>query len=554
MDSVTDREIESIVLMSSSQIGKTEIINNILGYYISTDPCPILVMQPTLEMARTWSKDRLNPMLRSSDSLKNKVKEPRSKDSENTVLHKKFDGGFIAIVGANSASGLASRPVRLLLADEIDRYPPTAGSEGDPISLALARTKTFWNRKIIMVSTPTIDGLSRIQTAWESSDKRYYYVPCPHCEEKQQLEWEHLHWEKDNPESAHYICVYCGCLIDEKEKLTMLSNGEWRAEKETDKTAGFRINELYSVWSSWPQMAADFLEAKKHPEILKTFVNTSLGDVWRDQGKEIESEGLMSRCEGYDESIIPDEVLVITGGVDVQEDRLELQVVGFGLESHSYVLEYAIFWGETSGIKVWNELDEYLKRRYDRETLSSLPIACVAIDSGYQTQNVYNFVKNKVGRRIFAIKGMSQAGKPIAGRPTKSGRQRIQLFPAGVDTAKEILFQKLGVEEKEMPGYCHFPNNLDQEYFLQLTAERRAIKYVKGRKTIQWVTTRKRNEALDTFIYSLVSLNILNPNIEKISQSQNKQPLKKIEKQSYQNNVIRKPPKKPRDSFVNSWR
>ena len=244
MDVVLDRDIETIVLMSSSQIGKTEILNNILGYYISQDPCPVLVMQPTLEMARTWSKDRLNPMLKSSKVLKGKVKEPRAKDSENTVLHKKFDGGFIAVVGANSASGLASRPVRILLADEIDRFPLSAGAEGDPVSLALKRTTTFWNRKIVMASTPTIDGLSRIQTAWNQSDQRHYWVPCPECNEMQVLEWANVKWEEDKPETAKYVCVHCGSLLEEKHKITMIRNGEWRAEGETKKPAGLHINEL----------------------------------------------------------------------------------------------------------------------------------------------------------------------------------------------------------------------------------------------------------------------------------------------------------------------
>ena len=554
MDVVLDRDIETIVLMSSSQIGKTEILNNILGYYISQDPCPVLVMQPTLEMARTWSKDRLNPMLKSSKVLKGKVKEPRAKDSENTVLHKKFDGGFIAVVGANSASGLASRPVRILLADEIDRFPLSAGAEGDPVSLALKRTTTFWNRKIVMASTPTIDGLSRIQTAWNQSDQRHYWVPCPECNEMQVLEWANVKWEEDKPETAKYVCVHCGSLLEEKHKITMIRNGEWRAEGETKKTAGFHINELYSPWSTWATMAVNFLEAKRHPEILKTYVNTSLGQCWTDEGEEIESEGLMARRENYDESCVPDDVLVITGGADIQDDRIELQVIGWGLESQSYVLDYQIFWGETSQNQVWQDLDDYLKRRYSRDTLPSLPIACVAIDSGYQTSSVYNYVKVRRGRRIFAIKGQSQSSKPIAGRPTVAGRQRIQLFPAGVDSAKEVIFQWLQVEAKG-PGYIHFPNTCDEEYFKQLTAEKRVIKYIKGNKTIVWVKQYKRNESLDCFVYALVALNILQPNLELIA-SNTSQGLKdqSIERTNPNPAPSIRRPKKPRKSFANNWK
>jgi len=553
MDVLSNRNIETVTFMKSAQVGATEILNNVLGYYISQDPCPILVMQPTLEMARTWSKDRLAPMLKNSPVLKDKVKEPRSKDSANTILNKSFDGGFVAIVGANSASGLASRPVRVLLADEVDRYPLTAGAEGDPVSLGMKRTQTFFNRKIILASTPTIDGLSRIQASWNSSDQRYYYVPCPECNEYQVLEWSQLHWEENKPETAHYVCKHCGCLLEEKHKLAMIRNGEWRAERETRTHAGFHISELYSSWSTWQQMATNFLQAKKHPEMLKTFINTSLGDVWRDQGEEIEAEGLMARRENYDESCIPDDVLVITGGCDVQSDRVELQIVGWGLDSQSYILDYQIFWGETSQATVWKDLDDYLTRRYQRETLPSLPIACCCIDSGYQTQSIYNFVRNKAGRRIFAIKGSSIAGKPIASRPVQSGRQRVQLFTIGVDTAKENLFQWLQVEEPS-PGYIHFPSTVDEEYFKQLTAEKRAIKFVKGQKTVVWKATRDRNEALDTYVYSLAGLHILQPDLERMA-ARNEEPKEETIKRTNENpNTSIKRPKRPKRSFVNDWK
>lgn len=552
MDSVNDNKIETIVFIKSAQVGATEIMNNILGYYIANEPCPVLVMQPSLEMARAWSKDRLAPMLRSSDQLKYKVKEPRSKDSENTVLHKKYDGGFVAITGANSASSLASRPIRILFADEVDRYP-SALMEGDPISLGIKRTQTYFNRKIIMASTPTIDGLSRIQQAWEQSDMRRYHVPCPDCNEFQILEWANVQWDEGKPETACYLCKHCGSLIEEKHKLKMVREGKWIAERETKKTAGFHINELYSSWSTWEGMVTSFLESKSHPEILKTWVNTSLGEVFTDAGEEIASDSLLTHREAYDQSVIPDDVLVITGGIDCQQDRLELQVVGWGLESNSYVLDYQIFYGETAHPNVWKELDEYLKRRYSRSNLPSLPIACVAIDSGYQTNTVYNFVKSRAGRRVFACKGQSQNGKPICGRPTTAGRQRIQLFPAGVDTAKENIFQWLQVDQPG-PGYVHFPNSVDEEYFLQLTAEKRAIKFVRGKKTIVWVPQRKRNEALDTFVYALVALNILQPNFEVIEASQDN--TKGNEKQSVQGQQVKanRPLIRPKKSFVNSWK
>jgi len=549
MDVIADRSIEVVVFSKSSQVGATEIINNIIGYYIAQNPSPILVLQPTLEMARTWSKDRLAPMLKSSPALAGKVKEPRSKDSENTVLSKKFPGGNLSVVGANSAASLASRPVRILLCDEVDRYPDSAATEGDPIQLAIKRTQTFWNRKILMASTPTIDGVSRIQAAWETSDKRYYYLPCPHCDEKQRLEWKYIHWDSDKPETAYYACQHCGGVIEEKHKIKMLEQGEWRASEETNRVAGFHISELYSPWSTWESMVETFLEVKKHPEQLKTFVNTALGEVWLgDQAEKIESHELLSRRENYDASLIPDDVLVITAGCDVQKDRIEVQVIGYALESQTYVIEYATLWGETAYKDVWDSLDDFLKNQYKKENGSVLKIACTCIDSGYQTQSVYDFCLGKIGRRIFAVKGVSTAGNLIAGRATRVGKQRVPLVPVGTDTAKEVIFSWLQVEE-ESPGYIHFPSDVDEEYFEQLTSEKRMITFSKGHKKIVFKKIRDRNESLDTFVYSLAAFHVLQPNLERIANMK----VKKTEKKPTEKTPgIRR--QNPRKSFVNAWK
>jgi phage terminase large subunit GpA-like protein len=527
----------------------TEIINNIIGYYIAQNPSPILVLQPTLEMARTWSKDRLAPMLKASPALAGKVKEPRSKDSENTVLSKKFPGGNLSVVGANSAASLASRPVRILLCDEVDRYPDSAATEGDPIQLAIKRTQTFWNRKILMASTPTIDGVSRIQAAWETSDKRYYYLPCPHCDEKQRLEWKYIHWDSDKPETAYYACQHCGGVIEEKHKIKMLEQGEWRASEETNRVAGFHISELYSPWSTWESMVETFLQVKKHPEQLKTFVNTALGEVWLgDQAEKIESHELLSRRENYDASLIPDDVLVITAGCDVQKDRIEVQVIGYALESQTYVIEYATLWGETAYKDVWDSLDDFLKNQYKKENGSVLKIACTCIDSGYQTQSVYDFCLGKIGRRIFAVKGVSTAGNLIAGRATRVGKQRVPLVPVGTDTAKEVIFSWLQVEE-ESPGYIHFPSDVDEEYFEQLTSEKRMITFSKGHKKIVFKKIRDRNESLDTFVYSLAAFHVLQPNLERIANMKVKKTKKKPTEKTP---GIRR--QNPRKSFVNAWK
>lgn len=517
MDAFNDPDIQRIAFIKSAQVGATEILLNVIGYYIDQDPAPMLIMQPTLQMAQAFSKDRLATMIRDSEKIRDCVKDPRSRDSGNTVLSKKFAGGNLNIVGSNSASGLASRPIRIVLADEVDRYESSAGAEGDPISLATKRTTTFWNKKIYMCSTPTIKGLSRIETAFEESDKRYYHVPCPECNVKQVLKWKNVVWDENKPETANYACNECGSIIDESKKQWMLKHGEWIASEPKSDTAGFHISELYSVWSTWADMAKSFLEAKKQPEMLKTWINTALGESWEEQGETIEHEELLERRLNYDSITIPEAVLVLTAGVDTQKDRLELQMVGWGVNYESWVIEYKIFWGDPNASNVWQELDNYLKKRFKTETGRVLTISCTCIDSGgHHTNQVYQFTKPRQGRRVFAIKGLSQAGKPIANRPTFVGKNKAVLYGVGVDSAKEAIFARLSSEPEDTT--LHFCSDLDEEYFKQLTAEKRVTKFVRGRKTLIWKQIRPRNEALDTLVYNFAAIYILNPNYDTIQE------------------------------------
>ena len=549
MDAVNDPKIHTIVFMKSAQVGATEILNNIVAYYIDQDPSPCLVLQPTLQMAQAWSKDRLANMIRDCDRLRAKVKDPRSKDSSNTVLSKQFPGGNINIVGSNSAAGLASRPIRILLCDEIDRYDPSAGAEGDPINLAIKRTTTFWNRKIFITSTPTIKGLSRIEVAFEESDQRYYEVPCPECNEYQVLEWEQIHWESKKPETAEYTCKHCDVIIPETKKMWMLSKGKWVATQETKKTAGFHISELYSPWRSWKDMAVDFYAVKSQPEMLKTWVNTALGKTFDDPGESIEYSSLMNQREEYDYTNIPNNILLITAGIDVQGDRLEAQVIGWGQNNEAWVLDYRVFFGDPSSNLVWKDLDNYLGMTFKRDDDKVLKIACACIDSGgHHTQQVYAFTSKRVHRKVFAIKGQSQSNKPIAGRPSFIGRSRHILYPVGADTAKEAIYTRLKSETKTI----HFPATVDEEYFRQLTSEKRVIKYVKGAKKFEWVKKTTRNEALDTFVYGLAALYILQPNYDRLEQLINKnqstqaEHTKNVKKSSFRANH--------RPNWVNNWK
>ena len=545
MDTLNDRNIETIVIMSSAQVGKTEILLNILGYHISHDPAPMLVVMPTLEMARAFSTQRLSKMITASHALQGKVKDSKSRDSGNTILSKSFGGGFVVISGSNSPASLSSRPCRIVLLDEVDRYQPTP--EGDPVDLARKRTSTFWNRKIIMTSTPTIDGMSRIQDAWNTSDQRKYHVPCPHCNTYQHLEWSNIKWDEDL-KNVNYVCKSCGVLIDETDKPYMMQNGKWVQEGNQSNVAGFHLNELYSSWRTWKEVVESFLIAKNNPEQLRVWVNTSLGECFAEKGEEIESDSLLGRRENYDHDSIPKDVLVLTCGVDCQSDRLEAQVVGWSADNQIYVIEYKIFWGDPNQLDVWKELDEYLLSVFIKENNQRLKIAITCIDSGYATQSVYGFVKARQGRRVFAIKGQSISGKPIANRPTQSGRQRVSLYPIGTDTAKDTLFSWLNVAEEDQAGYIHFPSTVDEEYFKQLTAEKRIIKFQRGQKKLVWKQTRERNESLDTFVYALAGFYILSPNMNKIktkSETQETEP-----KDNKKKNLISR---RRRNHWVNDW-
>lgn len=517
MDVFNDPNIERVVWQKSAQVGATEILNNVIGYYIHMQPSPILVMQPTLQMAQAYSKEKLSNMLRDTPVLRERINEPKSKDSSNTVLSKKFVGGTtLNMVGSNSAASVASRSIRILCIDEVDRMEASVGSEGDPVLLASKRTQTFFNKKIYLCSTPTVKGISRIEAAFEESDQRYYYVPCPECNHKQTLKWSNVVWEENKPETAIYTCEN-GCVIDESKKYWMLKNGEWKATRETKKVAGFHLNELYSVFSTWGSMAENFLEAKKQPEMLKTFINTSLAETWEPEPEEaVEAEGLMARRESYDMETIPDEALVLTCGADIQKNRIEAQVVAYSHDYEMWVVDYKIIYGNTGQIQVWNDFDKYLQTKFSTHSGRNMTIACTTIDSGFQTQMVYAFTKNKKGRRIFAIKGQSQSGKSVVGKPTKVGKENSTLYPVGSDTAKEVIYSRLASEY----GYStlHFPSTVDEEYFKQLTAEQRFVKFVKGRKTLYWKQIRERNEALDTICYSLAACYILNPNFNLIEQ------------------------------------
>jgi phage terminase large subunit GpA-like protein len=516
MDAFSDPAIEVVVVMSSAQVGKTEILNNVIGYHVAQDPSPMLVVQPTLDMAQTWSKDRLAPMLRDTPVLQGLVKDPRARDSGNTTLHKIFPGGHITSCGANSPSSLASRPVRIVLCDEVDRYPISAGSEGDPVSLAKKRASTFWNRKIGLFSTPTNKGNSRIETAFEESDKRLFFVPCGHCGHEQSLKWAQVRWDENKPETAKYACEDCGVLWSDAERVRAIRQGKWSATSESRRVAGFHLSGMYSPWVPLEAAVIEFLEAKKQPATLRVWVNTYLGEVWEEAGESVDDYQLSERREDFDDTL-PIDVLLLTAGVDVQDDRLEVEIVGWGRDEESWSLEYKTIFGDPSSPAVWQDLDNILATKFEREDGKELVARCVCVDSGgHHTNSVYHYVRPREGRRIFAIKGVGGEGKPLVGKPGRNNIGKIKLFPIGVDTAKDLLFSRMRIAEPG-PGYMHFPRDRSDEYFRQLTAEKLVTRYHKGFARREWVKVRPRNEALDVRVYAMAAFGILNLNINALA-------------------------------------
>jgi len=546
MQACSDPAIQEVVVMAGAQLGKSEILLNIIGFHIDHDPAPIIMMQPTVEMAQAFSKDRIAAgLLNSTPCLRGKVKDPRSRDANNTTQHKVFPGGALSLVGANSPAGLASRPIRIVLCDEVDRYPTSAGSEGDPVMLVKKRTATFWNRKIILTSTPTNRGASRIEAAFDESDQRRYLVPCPSCGHEQVLRWSNVKWEK--AEDARYYCEGCGVGWDDGDRAKAIRQGKWEASKAFNGIAGFHLNALCSPWTPLRDGVRDFLEAKKSPETLRVWVNTYLGETWEDAGDQVDDYELASRKENWGDAL-PKEVLLLTAGVDVQDDRLEIEVVGWGKDEESWSVDYRQIYGDPSSPGVWNDLDQLLQGRYDHEH-GEMTIRAACIDSGgHHTASVYKFAKTREGRRIYAIKGVGGEGKPIVGKPSTNNGQRVKLFPVGVDTVKRTLMSRFRIQEPGA-GYCHFPEGRADEYFRQLTAEKLVTRYHKGFPRLEFVKVRTRNEALDARVYAMAALSILNANLTTMHNSM-------MQRQSIPVEQKAKPPvfaKKP-SSFVNSWR
>lgn len=525
MDAVNDPMCEHIIIMSSAQVGKTEIILNIIGYYIDYDPAPILVVQPTVKpMAEDFSKDRLAAMIRDTPALSGKVQDVKSRVSGNTILHKAFPGGHVTIGGANSASSLSARPVRIVLMDEVDRYPASAGSEGNPIKLAEKRTTAFWNRKKVKVSTPTDKATSQIYQEWLDGSMEEWCVGCPCCGRFQPYEWGRVRFS-----DATMRCLYCGEYIPEMD-WKQGSHKYIAQHPERHRKRSFHLNELVSPWVHWQDIIREWREANKawkdygDTKKLQTFINTTLGEPWEQRGRGADDDSLLGRRERY-MAEIPDGVLLLTASVDVQIDRFEVEIVGWGKGYESWGIRCEKIYGNLELDETWDSLAGYLDRELFFSSGSGLMVAATCIDTGGSyTTKCYQFLKRmeKRGKRIYGIKGMSRAtagqGIPLIHMLSTNNQYGVRVFILGVDSGKEIVMARLSTVD-EGPGYCHFPINrelgYDEAYIKGLNSEQRVTEMKDGRAVIKWKKkSGTRNEPLDLRVYNTAAVEILKPDFD----------------------------------------
>jgi phage terminase large subunit GpA-like protein len=521
MDAFVDPAVEQITVMKSARVGYTKIINNAIGYHIHQDPCPMMVVQPTVEDAEGYSKEEIAPMFRDTPCLRGLVESSKTKDSSNTILQKSFPGGTLSFVGANSGRGFRRVSRRIVFFDETDGYPVSIGAEGDPIKLGIRRTEYYWNRKIVAGSTPTIKDLSKIENLYGQSDQRRFFVPCPHCGEFQYLKFGGrekpfgFKWPEGKPLEAFYVCEN-GCRIEHSSKREMVERGEWRATAVgAPRHAGFHIWAAYSFSpnATWGNIASEFLASVRDTEHLRTFVNTVLGETWEEKSDAFDAGNLKARLEEYPAEV-PHGVGLLVGAVDVQGDRLEWVVKGYGDKEESWLIASGQVYGDPAKEATWLELDKDLKTVYTHESGRKMPMRAIAVDSGgLHTDHVYKFCKPREDRtvdglsqHVYAIKGVGGPGREMISKPTKNNRYKCKLWPLGVDTIKDTIFARLHLATPG-PGYIHLPTWTDDEYLEQLTAEKAVKRYKKGVGTVrEYIKIRERNEGLDLEVYALAAL------------------------------------------------
>lgn len=543
LDAITDRNIESVTCMKSARVGWTKILNHAVGYFMHYDPCPIMIVQPTIGDAEGYSKDEIAPMLRDTDVLSGLVAESGRRDSGNTILHKQFPGGQLRMVGADSPRGFRRVSMRVVAFDEVDGYAATAGEEGDQLKLGIKRTDFFWNRKILAGSTPTLDSTSRIKRRFEKGNMQYYHVPCPHCQHPQVLKFENMKWEKGRPHDAYFLCTNPACcdpdtgevrpieyrwqrwMVEEADRRNLAGDKRYGwvpTNQDADpRHASFHIWAAYSYSpnATWGQLAAEWLDSHKNIEERKTYQNTVLGETYKGEGDAPDWKRLYDRRENYRRNLVPAGGVALFAGVDVQKDRIEVEIVAYGPRMESWSVDYRVFPGDTSQLdgakSPYARLDELLGEWFDHEHGGQLQVSMLAIDTGYNTSVVYQWVSTKAVDRVFGIDGQDHQTM-IVGQPKKmqvntkgkrAGRS-VKKWPIGISVVKSELYGWLKQEKPTVEsgdilpfGYCHFPE-YGEEYFRGITAEEIVPRLVKGFRRYQWEKVYDRNEPLDCRVYA----------------------------------------------------
>lgn len=570
LDSFTDPKVEHIVVVAASQVGKSEALNNMIGYCIHQDPGPILLVEPTVENAKFYSKERIAPMIRETKCLKKVISAPKSRDSGNTVLQKAFPGGMLTLTGSTEAQALCSRPIRYLFGDERDRWAASAGAEGDPWGLALARTTTFYNRKMVEVSTPTVKGASRIAESYELGTMERWKTKCKHCGEYSEIKFEDIRFEHTvsgkeektfEVKSICYSCPVCGGVSTENEVKKQPSM--WVAEtpeaKELHKTRSFWLTAWVSPWATWESIILQFLQAGNDSAKLQVVYNTKFGMLWENRGDMDSEEDIMARREDYGAEL-PDGVLVLTCGVDTQDNRLEYEVVGHGHFGEKWGIKKGIIMGRPDTDEVWERLDDVIDRKYAFANGKTLGISLTFMDEGgHFTQEVRCRCAERQHKNLFAIKGAAgNRDIPYTTVPKKQkiiigGRYigTVWVYEIGVDAGKQKIFDSLRVRT---PGakYCHFPRSDDygKEYFKSLMSEHLVYdKKLKNPWHWEKIPGHERNEALDCRNYANAAFAALDPDLDAIDARLKQSTVKDREPKKKPSAAKRKPKK---ESF-NDW-
>lgn len=518
--------VQEVTLMKATQLGATEAANNFFGYVVDVSPGPMLYYLPTDKLASEHSKGKLTPTIDETPSLREKITDSKHKGISNTILTKDFPGGILYLSGANSPTNLRNKSIRYLVLDDYDGFPLTAGKEGDPGDLAERRTDTYsFRKKIYRNSTPTIKGLSRIYDAYLEGDQRTYKVKCPFCGYRQGLVWGGVDKRKGikfnrnkigEVVAVWYECAKCHEGIDESHKPEMLAGGKWVPKYKRRKKRSYRLSSLYSPigWVSWKQIVDEFLAAKDSPERLKVWTNTRMADVWDEKGSQPAWRVLRERADMYKIREIPERVAFLTAGVDVQENRLVVVVRGWSDGEESYLIYWVELFGNPGQPEVWNQLDMLLEYPFKHnDGFGPMRIYKCAIDSGYLANDVYNYCRARP-MKTMATKGASQIGLAIVNRPSwvdvnfegeiLKGEHGVKLWRIGSDTAKSTIYNRLSMQ-KPGPGYYHFPSGVDDEYYRQLTAEKKVTQFRNGFPAPVWVKLRPRNDVLDCEVLAMAA-------------------------------------------------